>query len=564
MMERLDSQKTPKRSPLDLIMNQIRRKKSFSERLQKPSVSRFFRPFESEDRKESGVSEEGEDKEDVSPGTGESEPLETEPGSVVGWGRVRQFVQRLGRQPDSQSLSLSHCDLTATDVVELATLLPFLSGLDEMDLSWNDLIGGSLKALTFHLQHVCRLRALRLSGCRLSTQDLAALGETLEELPLLEVLDLSWNAGLGGHLQFLAAQLRSGCRLKELHLVDCGLTAADVGAMGAVLSRLLSLELLDLSTNQLLGGALGNLVPQLRDTPGLRVLRLRGCGLELQGLEMLGGVLEFLPTLQELDLSCNRGVSGGLALLGAQLGGLAQLRCLDVHECCLTEDDVQALVQALPSLCDITMLDLSSNKKLGGVSHQLFAGIPLGNVKRLNLSSCCLTEEAYLALGTLSTTHHGNALAPPAGGPEPVMEQVRGGEAELAAGGPARRRRPAGDEVKQLRPDGGGRAATGICGKAPGPESPEAAGPVLQWRCGRGRMAASLPVAGEPGGANRAGRQPAALGCRPRLRLAVCPAECHATSSRSAGGGLAPLEPHPPRQEHDGHFLQECQNEHLL
>ncbi|XP_023686091.2 leucine-rich repeat-containing protein 31 isoform X2 [Paramormyrops kingsleyae] len=398
MMERLDSQKTPKRSPLDLIMNQIRRKKSFSERLQKPSVSRFFRPFESEDRKESGVSEEGEDKEDVSPGTGESEPLETEPGSVVGWGRVRQFVQRLGRQPDSQSLSLSHCDLTATDVVELATLLPFLSGLDEMDLSWNDLIGGSLKALTFHLQHVCRLRALRLSGCRLSTQDLAALGETLEELPLLEVLDLSWNAGLGGHLQFLAAQLRSGCRLKELHLVDCGLTAADVGAMGAVLSRLLSLELLDLSTNQLLGGALGNLVPQLRDTPGLRVLRLRGCGLELQGLEMLGGVLEFLPTLQELDLSCNRGVSGGLALLGAQLGGLAQLRCLDVHECCLTEDDVQALVQARPSLCDITMLDLSSNKKLGGVSHQLFAGIPLGNVKRLNLSSCCLTEEAYLAL----------------------------------------------------------------------------------------------------------------------------------------------------------------------
>ncbi|XP_023686094.2 leucine-rich repeat-containing protein 31 isoform X3 [Paramormyrops kingsleyae] len=402
MMERLDSQKTPKRSPLDLIMNQIRRKKSFSERLQKPSVSRFFRPFESEDRKESGVSEEGEDKEDVSPGTGESEPLETEPGSVVGWGRVRQFVQRLGRQPDSQSLSLSHCDLTATDVVELATLLPFLSGLDEMDLSWNDLIGGSLKALTFHLQHVCRLRALRLSGCRLSTQDLAALGETLEELPLLEVLDLSWNAGLGGHLQFLAAQLRSGCRLKELHLVDCGLTAADVGAMGAVLSRLLSLELLDLSTNQLLGGALGNLVPQLRDTPGLRVLRLRGCGLELQGLEMLGGVLEFLPTLQELDLSCNRGVSGGLALLGAQLGGLAQLRCLDVHECCLTEDDVQALVQARPSLCDITMLDLSSNKKLGGVSHQLFAGIPLGNVKRLNLSSCCLTEEAYLALASVA------------------------------------------------------------------------------------------------------------------------------------------------------------------
>lgn len=39
--------------------------------------------------------------------------------SVEGWGRAKQFIQKLGKTPDSQSLSLSHCDLTATDVVEL-------------------------------------------------------------------------------------------------------------------------------------------------------------------------------------------------------------------------------------------------------------------------------------------------------------------------------------------------------------------------------------------------------------------------------------------------------------
>lgn len=42
-----------------------------------------------------------------------------EMGSVVGWGRVKQFVEKLGKKPDSQALSLSHCDLTATDIVEL-------------------------------------------------------------------------------------------------------------------------------------------------------------------------------------------------------------------------------------------------------------------------------------------------------------------------------------------------------------------------------------------------------------------------------------------------------------
>lgn len=46
-----------------------------------------------------------------------------------------------------------------------------------VDLSWNDLVGGSLKALTFHLQHVEKLRVLRLCGCRLTAQDLTALGK---------------------------------------------------------------------------------------------------------------------------------------------------------------------------------------------------------------------------------------------------------------------------------------------------------------------------------------------------------------------------------------------------
>lgn len=45
--------------------------------------------------------------------------VDDETGSVVGWGRVKQFVQKLGKTPHSQNLNLTHCDLTATDMVEL-------------------------------------------------------------------------------------------------------------------------------------------------------------------------------------------------------------------------------------------------------------------------------------------------------------------------------------------------------------------------------------------------------------------------------------------------------------
>lgn len=51
----------------------------------------------------------------------------------VGWGRVCLFLQKLGKKVDSRSLSLAHCDLTATDLLELgaqpALFDSFLSSL---------------------------------------------------------------------------------------------------------------------------------------------------------------------------------------------------------------------------------------------------------------------------------------------------------------------------------------------------------------------------------------------------------------------------------------------------
>lgn len=57
-----------------------------------------------------------------------------------------------------------------------ATLLQFLPQLEEVDVSWNELIGGCLKALTSHLHHVSGIRTLRLCSCRLNSDDTTALG----------------------------------------------------------------------------------------------------------------------------------------------------------------------------------------------------------------------------------------------------------------------------------------------------------------------------------------------------------------------------------------------------
>ncbi|XP_074549898.1 leucine-rich repeat-containing protein 31 [Halichoeres trimaculatus] len=383
-----------RRSPLDVLMNQIRRKRSATDR--KP-LGRFL--SWSSDR--TGISEDAEmeGREERGQSSGVSEG--TESGRDVGWGRVCVFLQRLGKKADSRSLSLAHCDLTATDLLELGTLLQFLPQLEELDVSWNELIGGCLRALTAHLQHVGGVRVLRLCSCRLTADDITALGEVVDCLPRLEILDLSWNSSIGGGaLQSLLGNPQPS--LRELHLVACQLTAADAAALGGLVSALPSLSVLDVSCNPQLSQDGDNngfmeLASSLSHANSLTTLRLQACGLTSDSLEALSASLHVLPSVRELDLSCNKSISGGLSRLTLHLGHLTHLESLDLHLCCLTHSDLEALIQVLPSLTALTELDVSSNKGAGGVVHPIVSALPLMKMKRFPLNSCSLNEESYTA-----------------------------------------------------------------------------------------------------------------------------------------------------------------------
>ncbi|XP_025760834.1 leucine-rich repeat-containing protein 31, partial [Oreochromis niloticus] len=253
-------------------------------------------------------------------------------------GRVCVFLKRLGKKGDSRSLSLAHCDLTATDLLELATLLQFLPQVEEMDISWNELIGGSLTALTSHLQHVGEVRTLRLCSCRLNSEDVVALGEALSHIPALEVLDLSWNSGVG-----------------------------------AVVYKL---------TQEVDTGGFRELVSSLSHATSSPRFDCRW-------------FTPLPPSVGELDLSCNKLLAGGLSRLTFHLAHVTHLERLDLHLCCLMRDDLEALIQVLPSLTALTELDVSSNKEVGGVVHPLVSALPVTQMRRLPFNSCYLSNESW-------------------------------------------------------------------------------------------------------------------------------------------------------------------------
>uniref|UniRef100_A0A8C4S301 Leucine rich repeat containing 31 n=1 Tax=Erpetoichthys calabaricus TaxID=27687 RepID=A0A8C4S301_ERPCA len=406
-MERADSQKreesSNKRSPFELILNQLRRKKSVVERRQRVSVTRFFKTSDNNDKaaRNEVVTKESERNDADKEGNEEDEmsSVDGELCSVAGWGRVKHFLQKLGKKADRQHLTLGSCGLTATDLLELASLLAFLPELQELDLSWNDFIGGALKALTVHLQHVSRLKNLKLSNCRLTAEDVTALGEALGFIPHLEELELSWNSYLGGNLSCFTHYLQPGCKITVLHLVDLGLTAVDAKALGESLKVLPNLELLDLSVNKHFADGLCDFAPQLSHTTRLKVLKMHLCGLRQDSIHILGEVFNFLTCLETLDLSCNKEVAGSFKDGATHLASLKKLQSLDLHLCCLNQEDMAALTQVIPLLSELEMLDLSANKNIGGCAKQMFSRMRfLPKLKCVLLSSCGISEDAYHSL----------------------------------------------------------------------------------------------------------------------------------------------------------------------
>ncbi|NWT05616.1 LRC31 protein, partial [Mionectes macconnelli] len=308
-------------------------------------------------------------------------------------------MQKLGKKPNSKNLDLNNCALSAEDVTELASLLPFLPELEEISLSWNGCVGGTLKALTVHLHHVNLLKVLRLSNCRLTAEDVISLGEAFEIVSQLEELDLSWNSNIGGKLSLLTKKFQSGCKLKCLKMTDCNLTAKDGESLAEFLNVIPNLEVLDLSINKHIGCSVKVMAQDLKNVPGLKELNLHMCGLKQDSLQGLDTALQHLAELRKLDISCNREIGGGFKDSTAHLASLKNLEVLDLHQCYVTEEDMTVLSQVIPLLSSLQELNLSSNKSVGVSSDPLLGRLRfLPRLKSVAISNCGLGEESLSSL----------------------------------------------------------------------------------------------------------------------------------------------------------------------
>ncbi|XP_019358819.1 PREDICTED: leucine-rich repeat-containing protein 31 isoform X2 [Gavialis gangeticus] len=406
-----------KRSPFHLFMTQIQRIKSSvgKGKHQHSSVIQFFRDLDpggkskgETEREEIDLSRpDNQNEKPALPASDEVSHNISETDLVSGKWKVKQFMKKLGKKPNSKNMDLNNCALNETDLMELSGLLPFLPELEEINLSWNDFIGGTLKPLTLQLHHVSKLKSLRLNNCRMTAEDIASLGEALEIIPFLEELDLSWNSNIGGKLSLLTKKIQKGSKIKILKVIDCNLEAKDGESLDTAFQYLLELRKLDLSCNKEIGRGFEDSAAHLANLKDLEVLDLHQCCITEEDLAVLTQVIPLLSSLQELNLSSNKNIGMSSDHLLSRLRFLPKLKSVIISNCSLQKASFASLAEAALHLPDLEILDLSWNKCVGGNLKLLLEALKLATAIRvLILSSCNLAAGDLALLALLMRTGH--------------------------------------------------------------------------------------------------------------------------------------------------------------
>jgi uncharacterized protein (TIGR02996 family) len=243
-------------------------------------------------------------------------------------------------------LELDNCEIPG-DAVERLSGAPFWGTLCRLNLSRNPLGRRGAQALERSGASV-RLHDLRLVDCHLGLDAAAVLGR-IPWLAGLQRLDLSWNNLSPGGL-FGAGFLMKG-NLQELSLARTVIGAEDVTSLAPLWGQLVSL---DLSDNDVGNGL--ELLAATGPAHNLQTLRVRKCGLSSSALEAVvrAGACPNLRTLvfadnllstaalrmlvrsplasqlDELDVS-NCGLSDEAGRLLADTPGLGDVRRLDLR-----------------------------------------------------------------------------------------------------------------------------------------------------------------------------------------------------------------------------------------
>ncbi|XP_067270515.1 NACHT, LRR and PYD domains-containing protein 12 isoform X1 [Pseudorasbora parva] len=312
----------------------------------------------------------------------------------------------------SKSICLMRSRLNFAAVTHLATALAE-GQTTSLDLSYSTLENDSFRTLCHALTR-SPVQYLSLVGCELNSADCVELAKMFSGGSRLRVLNLLWSNLADQGLIHLSSALEN-CRLQEINMDKCSLTAASMSALSSALENGFSeLRILHLSRNSLRDDGM-ELISQAIQKRRLNTLKVLDCELTGSCCPSLAAALQSENCcLTELDVSMNDlGQSGAMHICQALMAPACTLEKLDLSSCEMTKENFRALGSVLTSgTSRLINLSLGWNNMSDNEAKYMWQALKHKNCKlqhldmdNFNLTDACVEElcESVAASATLST-----------------------------------------------------------------------------------------------------------------------------------------------------------------
>ncbi|XP_032704621.1 NACHT, LRR and PYD domains-containing protein 13-like [Lontra canadensis] len=217
-----------------------------------------------------------------------------------------------------QYLCLEKCQLSAAIYRGLASCLTSIQRTTRLCLGFNPLQDDGVRLLCSSLTHPeCTLERLVLWFCQLGAPSCRYLSDALLENKSLTHLNLRRNSlGDEGVKLLCEALSRPDCRLQNLDLSGCSLTAGGCQELANALQHNHNVKILDLGSNDVRDDGVMHLCEALKDlSSALNTLGLEKCNLTPACCQHLSSVLGSSKSLVHLNLLQNDLEPSGIGIL---------------------------------------------------------------------------------------------------------------------------------------------------------------------------------------------------------------------------------------------------------
>jgi Ran GTPase-activating protein (RanGAP) involved in mRNA processing and transport len=267
----------------------------------------------------------------------------------LGDGGVNDLLAGVTTVQSIRRVVISGCGASAGCAASLAILLrPASPFILDLDLSKNPFGSSGCANIITELMQCKHLREVNLRGTGVDGYAAAQpLSVALPHWKNLGRLDLSENPLGDQGVSILVSGLRQLRSLRELTLVDIGLTSASANALGQALVEYQKLACLNVGFNRGLGdaGATALFSALAGRCVSLHSLVVRDVGMGPQSCGALADLVSRSPGLAWLDTGLNPIADEGFDRLGLALAGASCLVGLDLMGCGLSDISAYRLVR---------------------------------------------------------------------------------------------------------------------------------------------------------------------------------------------------------------------------